>query len=191
MSKSTKVIAALGVVAGLGVAVAPLSAFAATRVDNLQVTVNTSCTVADDTDATASVLENDYTATLNAGAEATMTGPGASEKVMTVTCNDATGYHITATLTEALTHTDTTTIIAPGISGEYWSMKVTGAGNLAAANGYGSHKALTTGDTVLNNANQSAADGDSFTVEYKVGTNANTKAGVYSGTVTYTLVQGQ
>ncbi len=114
MRKSTKIMAGLGVVAGLGVALAPLATFAADPVnlgtDHLTVIVETGCKMtsgtADDTstsdvdESAYTAFENYYKGTMNAGTaiilgtqqRTTSTGAAlanAEQTVLHIQCNNA------------------------------------------------------------------------------------------------------
>lgn len=204
MRKSTKICAALGVVAGLGVAVAPLSVFAdtPTRTDTLHVTVNEACTVNATGIGEALAVENDYDVTLNPGQELEMNVGGGStnENFFTIQCNYPTGYRIVANVTGEMTGQETantgTTIPAatPWTNGDdgtsYWAAKLTKGGNLTSVNGEGWFAITSANQRVAYNESGSAVGGDTFKMSYKVGASSTLKAGSYKGTVAYTLVRG-
>ena len=149
MRKSTKLMAGLGVVAGLGVALAPLATFADTTnlgVDHLTVVIESGCEMtsgqADNPDTTGTdesaytPFENYYKVTMPAGSARTLGTAqrtdaggtalsGATQTELHVQCNDAypTGTSVSAATT-----------------GHGWSIK--GAGTVLTG--------ATTGDTIPN-----------------------------------------
>ena len=106
------------------------------------------------------------------------------------------GYKIVATPTNPSgtdqANTGVTIPAGTAINGNtsYWAAKVTGGGNLTSANGTNWFAITGASQTVASNSAGSATDGDSFTVEYKVGAAHALKAGGYQGQVVYTLVRG-
>ncbi len=205
MRKSTKICAALGVVAGLGVAVAPLSVFAdtPTRTDTLNITVNLACTVNTKQLTETESVTNTYNVTLDPGHEEVFTPENADANgketgLFTIECNDPTGYKIVANPTnptgQDTTNTGITIPAGTAISGNtsYWAASISVTGNLTAdLNDSGEYAAITTsGQKVAHNDAGSAAGGDSFYVNYKAGASTALKAGHYRGQVAYTLVQG-
>ncbi len=207
MRKSTKLIAGLSVVAGLGVALAPLSTFAVvpTRTDNLYINNTEACTingVALDSSQEASSftnVENNYDWAYSPGQEHDFTrrtsGTGGSENegVFQIVCNYTTGYKIVANATNP---TDGSHDIEAGTTGdEYWAARIVSkTGNIVPATGItvGTNFAITSANQpVLVNTGSSAADpGDSFSMTYAAKTSESTPAGTYEGSVAYTLVKG-
>ena len=212
---SKKFIAGAGVVAGLAVALAPLATYAAgtSRIDTLQPVIGDSCTIV--TPASGSAT-NTYTGEVTAGSVAVLqhnvSGTPATEgaeNTITISCNALDGYRILAAYTD-LTHTDEVTKINPGAVSEgtsFWALHidvVNGAdGNLNAASGFGgqtssednyNYLSAASGNVVASKTFDSThknVASESFTVKYKVGASTTQKAGTYTGTVTYTLAQGQ
>ncbi len=210
MRKSSKLIAGLGVVAGLGVALAPLGVFAATptRLDNLHITSTEACSIngveisaanAGDT-ATASTFTdpvNHYDWAYAPGTEYDFTrrteGTGtATENTFTIVCNYADGFKIVANAVNPTNATLEHTIAAGTTGPEYWAAKI-----LSTSGGMDTDY---TGNTpfAIDTANQkivfvegaTQATGASFSMGYVAKTAADTPAGTYEGSVSYTLVKG-
>lgn len=118
---------------------------------------------------------------------------------LTVVCNNATGYEI---YEKGTALSGTGTAIAPATdhsaSKSGWSftpMSVSG-GSLALESGFTAEtKAAATvaesgnGTKLASSNAETAAAGDVLTIKYGVGVQQNQKAGTYTGTMTYTLVQ--
>jgi hypothetical protein len=205
MRKSAKLAAGLGVVAGLGITFLPLSASATvSRTDTLNVTVTEACTISgveldDDLE-----LENIYDATVDPGTDGVAfvrrtegTGGSATENTFTVVCNYADGYKIVANAEnegklmgqDAANSEEYIPAADPAANTSYWAAIVSTTGNLesdvTSLQGIG-----TANMKIAHNDGASDANGDSFTVEYEVGAAINQEAGLYSGSVAYTLVRG-
>ena len=194
MSKSTKVIAALGVAAGLGVASLPAATFAATaqsRQVQIQANVSESHTISVD-DATKS------TTNLNPGAtDATLSS------TITIDSNNPKGYSLTVAASGNENHvtdlwnsgassaiaafsSEQTTLSneTPGWGGKLASA-YTGASGLTAT-GYNGF--TTTGSQVVYSSNALASDIENeYVVNYGIALAPNQATGQYSGAVTYTL----
>lgn len=181
MSKSTKIIAALGVVAGLGVAALPLSTYAATDSKDVtfSVEVGESISLAVDNATVA-------TTTALAAGQALTSGLTTTATVIT---NAAGGYTLTIADKDADTNlvgtTDTNATIATGASltagTEAWAVK---GGNLTdwTAMVASTDTALVLADT--NTA--TAAAGENTPIDFGVSTAATTKADTYTDVVTLT-----
>ena len=209
MRKSTKLMAGLGVVAGLGVALAPLGVHAGTiGLDHLQVTVSAACTLDASAENAYTAWDNLYQLTLAPNAVDTITAGSAGTSKVTILCNEAGGYQITGTGTNLTkgtatggSHTthpwtaDTTDAdaIQPGANptagSGTWGVNLSGTGNLTVNTNFtGTNYGALSGGVVASNASVSATAGDIFTVEsYKVSTKTNQKNGTYQGDATYTL----
>ena len=182
MSKTSKTIAALGMVAALGVAALPFGAFA------LDPTID----VADDTgnvDLSVTISEA-IALSLDASSKSTSMDTSDKDETMqttaTVSTNSLDGYTLTvkdSDTTTALTSANSDTIptgtsIAAGTSA--WGIK---GGDLSA---YTAMVASTgTAITVVANGTASASD-ETTTVTYGVSTAANQASGTYTDTITYT-----
>ena len=177
MRKSTKLMAGLGVVAGLGVALAPLATFAegeptvdSLGLDHLTVVISSSCQmtsgVADNPDTQGTdesaytAFENYYKVTMPAGSARTLGTAqrtdsagtplsGATQTALHVQCNDA--YPSGTTVSAATT-------------GHGWSIK--GAGTVLTG--------ATTGDTIPNSDPSDGATSGWGVKLTKVDTNGDT-----------------
>ena len=180
MTKSTKIVAALGVVAGLGIAALPLGTFAATDSKNVEVelTVQSAINISSSSDSKCS-------ATMLPGQTATCTA-----KIGYAT-NNAAG--MTLTLKDADTDTnlvhadDSTATIATGADAvaagtEKWNVSGGLLSNAAMVASTGT--ALTVASE--NGPVDKSASANMITMTYNFSTAANTKSGVYSDIVTYT-----
>ena len=188
MSKINKVIAGLGVVAGLGVALAPVATFAETAIgqDTLTVTVNSSCTL-DTTVNSGNAFQGAYageTSTIGAGVMVALNGQTGSSNQVAFDCNENSGITITAATGGLALSGNVDTIAADHIKANY-----TGANGLTITSGYTStdYGALDATKVV---ATGTAGSGSNmtFTVDgYKAVLKAGQKSGIYTGTVSYTF----
>ncbi len=176
-------------IAGTSVALAALpmaGVFAATGTtvtDTVQVTINSSCLI------TTTNAANTYSATMTNGQLKSDFGSTS----MSIACNDAGGWHVTAvgtgadaTVKTAMNATGSGTDIATGTATSgatsNWAMKVTGTG----ATGFTSFAAVPSSATDV--ATQSGAvSGATLTTTYQVFISATQQADTYTGQVTYTL----
>ena len=197
--KTTKIIAGLGVVAGLAVAAAPLAAFADTNVgvDTLTITVQTGCDMEATSGTTYQAFEHTYTGTLTPGSLISVGGSSASPATsVTVVCNAAGGYSIKAVGTPLAiaSGSENIPLVDPvaGTSGWGGKYAVSGSNNsgLLLVSGYGTTaKALpSTAAAIATNDDVSADGGDTFSViGYDISADTEQKAGAYTGSATYTL----
>lgn len=210
MSKSTKIIAALGVAAGLGIAALPAATFADTSVA-VPVRVNI-----EDTLALSGITTGDFASTegldLVAGSYDVT-----SQTVFTATSNNNSGWHVTVAGTDDTTQQSGSTLynattggqsIAPfstavpaadpGSDGD-WIGKAGDSGwgimldNLATGVSAGanystsSYMGVTAAGNVVTSATTSGTAGKSFTVKYGVRLADTQAAGDYKGNITYTI----
>ena len=179
MRKSTKIMAGLGVVAGLGVALAPLATFADTvsttaGVDTLNVTVLQGCSLTPRTgDSSYQAWASSYATQVTPGQdwEITASTSGTNVNSVSINCNAGAQYSVSArgnTLTKG-----SDTLPAYGVK----------------FNGGSGYTTLTMDDTtVLVPATTITDSPVTFTVNgYKGSTLSTTPAGPYTGTVTYTV----
>ncbi len=174
-----------GAAATAALAAMPMAGvFAANVTDTVQLTVDTACTMT----STGNGITVDLGNTAPGNALTAQNGT-----VMTVTCNNAKGWTLTAAA-ESLSFTDATRPIPFGAYAEtssVWSAKValgtagaatiaTGWDNFAGANG-----------TIVSGAAGSAVSGLTITPSYKAYVDAAQPAGTYSGTIAYTFAQNQ
>lgn len=200
MSKSTKIIAALGVVAGLGVAALPLSSFAAETGDvNVKVTVGSTISMTiDDADRSTVPLEKAVTMDNN-DVDSSLT---ASIKVTT---NDENGYILTvkdkagdgaALKPTSASNTQTipaftvkqTDLSALTTDTYGWGMMATNANSSATVStafsgGYGF---VTDTDQAVVTVDGTAAE-DETTITYGIVTKDDQVADTYSNIITYTV----
>ena len=172
--------------ASLAVAAMPVvGVFADTTTvtDTVQVTINSACTI------TSSQAANTYSGTMTNGQLKSDFG----STTMTINCNDAAGWHVTAvgsgadaTDKTAMNATSTGTDIATGTaqSGDTsnWAMKVTGTG----ATGFTTFAAVPSSATNVATGSGTVAAG-TLTTTYQVFISATQQADTYTGQVTYTL----
>lgn len=173
MKKLTSVIAATGIVAGLGVAALPLASYAADPAsDTASVTVSLEVS-----DAISITVDDNESTTINLGTIAPNAITGTGKKVVAnVKSNNASGYTVTAAGTALTRASGTETIaygsVAAGTSA--WGISVgTDAG----------YSALT---SIATPTAASAEDGDDYNIFFGASTNASQKTGTYSGTLTLT-----
>lgn len=173
MSKMSKTIAVLGVVAGLGVAALPLSTYAANPE-----TVNLNVKVIDKIELTAS----ESTVSINATNGNAVTGQEGTVD-LTVETGNSKGYKLSAkTGNVNLTNTDSDTIPAgaPITGSSFWGMK---GGNQTFA----TYAGLTTTDQTVKNTTAAPTSGtDTVTVTFGVTTSASQNAGTYTGNAIFT-----
>ncbi|MBR0460420.1 hypothetical protein IJI91_00275 [Candidatus Saccharibacteria bacterium] len=181
----TKIIAGAGVAALAAIAF-PAATFAATGTtvtDTVQVTIDSACLI------TSSQMANTYSDTMTNGQLKSDIGSTS----MTVNCNDAAGWHVTAVGSgadasdkTAMNATGSGTDIATGTatSGDTsnWAMKVTGTG----ATGFTTFAAVPASATNVATGSGSVA-GATLTTTYQVFISATQQADIYTGQVTYTL----
>ena len=181
MSKLNKVIAGLGVVAGLGVAFAPVATFAtATGSDSLTLNVNSSCAIKSTSAAFAGVYAG--TAAVADGTALIEKSSGTNEVVYDCSENSKITIHAT---TDGLAYSTNDTITASDLG-----VNLTGANGLTIESGFsGTDTYGALGSDVLVAQGTALSSGDmTFTVNgYKATLKANQKPGVYTGTVSYSF----
>ncbi|MBR3132089.1 hypothetical protein IKG33_01610 [Candidatus Saccharibacteria bacterium] len=180
--KKTIIAAASTVMAAFPVA-GVFAATGTTVTDTVQVTINSSCLI------TTTNMANTYSATMTNGQLKSDFGSTS----MTIACNDAGGWHVTAvgtgadaTVKTAMNATGSGTDIATGTATSgatsNWAMKVTGTG----ATGFTSFAAVPSSATDV--ARQTASvSGATLSTTYQVFISATQQADTYTGQVTYTL----
>lgn len=192
MSKMTKTIAALGVVAGLGVAALPLSSYAAIVTDSTNVTaqaivgeaISVTADAADDTVKIENVTANQDVAE--------------GSTVLTIQTNNTSGYNLTIKDNDAvLALTTDGTDEANGIpasatltkGNKGWGFKTStateGVSVSAAAQAY---RAIESGTQIIASraTGASVADGDKVTLTFGVVVDSSIAAGTYSDEVVIT-----
>lgn len=143
--------------------------------DELQITVNESCTFTRGTGGQSSFQE-----TMQAGEVNSNFG----SNTFTSKCNNGTGYTVTAEFTPLAEENGAGTAIT-------YSTTTPDSTHLGIWTAYNSTTStnIANGEEVLNTSAADPVAGTSFSVVYKVGLNANQEQGTYTGTATYTLAQ--
>ena len=184
MSKPKLIIgASVTALAAIAFPAATFAVSGTTVTDTVQVTINSSCLI------TTTNLANTYSATMTNG----QTKDDFGSTAMTINCNDAGGWHLTAvgsgadaTTKTAMNATGSGTDIATGTATSgatsHWALKVTGTG----ATGFTSVAAVPSSATDVANGT-GAVGGGSLTTTYRVFVSATQQADTYTGQVTYTL----
>lgn len=187
MSKMSKAIAALGVVAGLGVAALPLSSYATPGIEA-------------EKNVTAQAVVGDSIAISVDKATVAMNNVMANQEVneastnVTVQTNNVDGYKLEikdADTTTALKTTDgsgTAAGIPAGVpeKGEnYWGFKAsTSAANVTLASGAGNYRGIKTNPLqIATKSSASAAEGDVITLTFGVTIDTTIAAGTYQDEV--------
>ena len=201
MSKSTKVIAALGVAAGLGIAALPAATFAEAQYTNNVVPLKV---IINDTLSLAGVTTGDFASTegltLAAGQN-----DSTSKTVWTAISNDTDGWTVSVAPTDTGTNILSNGVAADDISPftsevtdlstnttSGWGIKLN---NLAqAVSATGSHfttsgfTGVTTGpDQVVTSSTTSGTAGQTFETIYGIDLADDQAAGTYSGSITFTI----
>lgn len=196
MSKMTKTIAALGVVAGLGVAAMPLSSYAAevsnTGASQAAVDVTVSATVGNSISITAS----EGTVSLGSGNIIANQDVAEGSTDVTISTNNAQGYQLRikdkdSTLALMPAADGTATGIAAGVPAKgtnAWGYKAssTADGVSVDITDYTAIKA--TNQQIAEKSSASAADGDTITVTFGVTIDSTILPDTYSDVVTLTAV---
>ena len=177
------------IIAGASAVIAVLPAFGVfaatgtTVTDTVEVTIDSACTI------TSTNASNTYSATMTNGQ--LKSDFGSTE--MTINCNDAGGWHVTAVgsgadntdktaMNASASGTDIVTGTATSGATSNWAMKVTGTG----ATGFTTFAAVPAGATDVARGN-GAVSGGTLTTTYQVFISATQQADTYTGQVTYTL----
>lgn len=178
MKNTTKLISALTIVAGLGVAMLPLGSYAATTSNTkLQVTIGETLSIATSDD------NNTVDSAISGKSE------GQLKETLTINSNKGNGYTVTV---KAATTDPNMTIQGGGnekieaLSAEgaleagKWGLRVGGSGNYLAVKGSDQE-----GTTVIDKTG--VAVNDASEINYGVFPAANQKAGTYSVDLVYTV----
>ena len=207
--------------ASVALAAMPIvGAFAATAptiVDNLQVNLQNTCSLArtgaagatgqtgvttdpawaaDATNPTTAA--GTYSVTMSAGTFAEL-----GTSTIAVTCNDSVNGHSLAVAVTGLSATQASTGITGGSTISYSNSPITDASasgwnittsNVATELGFSAGLIQTTGGTATiygaSSRNRTAVSNKTFDATYKVAAQADQPAGTYEGTATYTLTYG-
>ena len=181
MRKSTKLMVALGVVAGIGVASAPLTTRAAnTEIgrDTLGVNVESSCSLKVNTVS----FQGTWTATMPAGDEATL-APAGGSSAATISCNEHSKFEILAQGTPLTLGTNDDTIAL-----NMWKASFQGSEDISFVTPYGAnYVSLPSSESRIAYSNDAGTE-NTFTVTgYKVQTRSDQKSGHYEGHAIYTF----
>lgn len=201
MSKTTKALAIMGVVAGLGVAALPMSSYAATDTTNMGVkttiedyiAIETTTDGSDDTDAKNVVVDG----VINNGEVATGTG------TFNVKTNNKSGYYVQISATDVNMNNTNASLSTEKIPAGVPQQGTSAWGYKASADGVsnvtikddvyaGKDYAAVTGTptTIATGAAETTNDGDDITMTFGISADAKLAAGTYKGTVTLTATSG-
>lgn len=203
MTKSTKIIAALGVAAGLGIAALPAGSIFAQTLTPLDLTTNTkqsqnvtvSLTVGE---AITLGVQNVKCATTDgaadAGAEVSLTvkATGSCSHAVAGSTNAAAGY------TLSVKDADTNTALMLDGGADIAQNKIVAQGGALGGDPWVAGWNLSGGDlaanTAITTANQTVksratAGEDEFTMTYNFATRADQNAGLYKDVITYTIAK--
>lgn len=187
MSKMSKAIAVLGVVAGLGVAALPLSSYATTGIEDTE-SLTTQAIVGDS--IAISVDKNTVTmgTTVQAGQD-----PAEGSATVTIQTNNVAGYKL------EIKDADTTTALKPTAGGttdgipagvptkneNYWGFKAsTSAAGVTLASGASDYRAVKPNpQSIASKTTASATDGDDITLTFGVTVSTSIAAGTYEDVV--------
>lgn len=174
-----------GAAASVAMAALPMAGVFANVTDTVTLTVGSSCTMATENSSTGK--------TVNLGSQNAGSAFGASNGTpMTITCNDADGWTLSASVT-ALSASGVAKTIPFGAYSEagnsVWSAAIsldqTGLGTAASiATGWNDYSA-TAGGTILSGAAGTAVANLVVTPSYKAYADAAQPAGTYSGTIEF------
>ena len=191
MSKMTKTIAALGVVAGLGVAALPLSSYATIVTDSTNVTAQAIIgeAISVTADATDDIVKIEGV-TANQEAKEGST-------ILTIQTNNTAGYNLTikdADTTTALTTEGgsaddgipASATLTKGTKG--WGYKASTATEGMSATASANYRAISDSPAMLasRSTGASVADGDKVTLTFGVVVDSSIAAGTYSDDVVIT-----
>lgn len=206
MSKMSKTIAVLGVVAGLGVAALPLSTYAAAGdvSKDVQLNVSVSETLELSSNATSvsinsvngqRLIDSDASTVGKQWGQVSLTAKASSAYKIVVKTNNADG---TANLTNAAGTAGSNTIPAgapttsTGGVASAWGLKNATTGTTSTNSDFSAWDAV--GTTVKDfasgaaNATDLTAEGDTYDARFGVTTATGTQDGTYTGSVNFTLM---
>jgi len=176
MSKLNKVIAGLGVVAGLGVALAPIASFAETAgSDTVNIQVNSDCAIKANTTPFGGTFSG------TGVPSATVNATGGSSTVV-FDCSTNSKVSVSASTT-GLSSTNGDTIAAANLK-----VSLTGSNGIVAESAFDStYGALSTDSTKVAEGTDNGTTDMTLTVNgYQAVLRADQKPGAYTGTVAYT-----
>lgn len=192
MSKMSKTIAVLGVVAGLGVAALPLSTYAADNDDTVTLNVAVSETLELDIAEASLDISSVNSNLLN---ESSAKGNQWNEATVTAKSSGSYNIAVKTSNTNLVNGSDTIPAGAPKTSGTVtasaWGLKNATTGTTTTNSAFSSYAAL---DTVGKNfvrttsAPANADDGDTYKARFGVTTQTGQAAGTYTGDATFTLM---
>ena len=180
MSKITKTIAALGVVAGLGVAALPLASYAATTTDSVTVNaeVGTSMSVS---------LDKESVSLNPIPGGAPVNTEGGQTITATAITNNTNGYKLTLTDGDSENHylASGGNHIAPGAPTQgrsLWGVKFNNADAYTALGAAGFSR---------NEADATADDGETTNIDFAVSASPSQASGTYTNTMTVTVTANE
>ncbi len=170
-------------------------------VDQVQITIDGSCSVANNAGSTSGTA-NSFSATLTNGGEKNWTAGGTGDSAggtLKVSCNSGSGWNITAigssdtangsTITSMTPSTAGSTPIATGAGSDTtsgWQFQVTGTGTITTYNSYSDVPSTATKVATSN----VAASQSVINTGYHVKVSLTQQADTYTGKVTYTVAEG-
>lgn len=198
MSKMTKTVAALGVVAGLGVAMLPVGAFAAPA------DTNAVYDGAATQDVTFQAEVDDYIqitvteAAVVAADAATTTKNATGSTTFAIKSNNAKGY--TGTIAASTLDNGSASAVmlgktatnkipggtAPAAGTSAWGYKITVPSGVTGNTVNSMTGATTDAKTFAEKTGAAAADGDTYTLDFEASVSASQAADTYTGQVTLT-----
>ena len=203
MSKSTKIIAALGVAAGLGVAALPAATFADTTVVvPLAVTI-------EETLSLSGVTTGDFASTSGITLTAGQNN-SASKTVLTAISNNGTGWKVTVAGTDDETQQSGSTLYNATTGGQSiapfsskvtdlddnetsgWGIKLSDLATGVTAGDFttdGWTGVSSENDTVVASSAPSGTGGKTFTANYGIDLADTQASGTYKGSITYTIAK--
>ena len=179
MSKINKVIAGLGVVAGLGVALAPVATFAETAgSDTVNIQVNSDCAIKASTTPFGGTFAGEGTPGQTVTAESTGTS--------TVVFDCSTNSRVTVSASSAGLSTNSG--VGDTIAATALKVKLAGSNGVTAETAFnGAYGALNTTETqVAHGTDNGSADMTLTVASYQAVLKADQTPGAYTGTVDYT-----
>ena len=195
MKKSILAVAGLAAVAGVvGPVAGAFAADTSTHTDTITLTIDSACSFTAKKGATATTTGSEYTKTV-ANGETAYFGGDASDVSddgtnFTISCNDQSGWQLTATGDSTNTMTSSTgtaiTSATANDKGSQWQFMISGADGVAVGTYTGGYTTIPASATKIAGTNSSIS-GSVIKVAYKVTIGATQESGTYTGKVKYTL----
>ena len=207
MSKTTKALAALGVVAGLGVAALPLSVGALTKSDTITVRTTIedtlTLTIVGDTDTAIDDGDEDHLVLLGANGKMTNGSAATAKATVTVATNNVGGYSVKMKGENGYLAGQSTSETIPALGSSQATFPATGD---TSAFGYQTVKigevttfsvtnstwnpVKTTDEEIAKNTAATKQAGDTFNLNFQAYVNESQAADTYEETVTITASTG-